>query len=163
MGDQPRRLVVQELWKIWKLHAKLLAENRMAKPATNKKVTKASDLRIGQLVLVKNHCRGPFNPTYIYDHWVAGILNKSTVLLTTPDGKEKKCNIHHIKLVSPWMYPLVTAHKWKFPQLHSPNSGTASNRTLVVMTVLTAILSIHTTYSQKQGNDKYIHSHKYIN
>ena len=28
------------------------------------------------------------------------ILNDSTVLLTTPHGKEKKCNIHHVKLVS---------------------------------------------------------------
>ena len=36
---------------------------------------------------------------YIYDHWVAEILNESMVLLTMPYGKEK-CNIHHVKLVS---------------------------------------------------------------
>ena len=65
MGDQPGRLAIQKLQKLWKHHAKLLAENRIAKPATNKKVTKASDLKVGQLVAVKNHCKGPFNPTYI--------------------------------------------------------------------------------------------------
>ena len=100
MGGQPRRLAVQELQKLWKLHAKLLVENRMASPATDKKITKPSDLRIGPLLFVKNHCKGLFDPTYIYDHWVAEILNDITVLLTTPDGKEKKCNIHHIKPVS---------------------------------------------------------------
>ena len=44
MGDQPGRLATQELHKLWKLHAKLLAENRTAKPITNRKVTKASNL-----------------------------------------------------------------------------------------------------------------------
>ena len=46
-------LAVQELQKLWKLHAKLLAENRIAEAATNKKITSASDLKIGKLVLVK--------------------------------------------------------------------------------------------------------------
>ena len=63
----------------------------IAKPATDKTVTKASDLKTGQLVLCKNHCKGPFDPAYIYNHWVAGIPNNSTVSLTTPDGKERKC------------------------------------------------------------------------
>ena len=71
---------------MWKLSAKLLAENRITEPAVNKKVTKASDLNIGQLVLIKNHQKSPFDPTYIYDHWVAGIPNESTVLLNTLDG-----------------------------------------------------------------------------
>ena len=68
IGNQPGRLAVQELQKLWKLHAKLLTENRMAEPAANKKTTSASDLKIGQLVLVKKHCKGPFNPTYIYNN-----------------------------------------------------------------------------------------------
>ena len=78
----------------------LLTKNRMAEPAANKKTASASDLKIGQLVFIKNHCKDPFNPTYIYDHWVAEILNDSMVLLTTLDGRKKKCNIHHVKLVS---------------------------------------------------------------
>ena len=72
----------------------------MAEPATDKKIIKASDLKIGQLLLVKNHCKGPFDPTDIFDPQVAEIPNNSMVLLTTPDGKEKKCNICHVKLVS---------------------------------------------------------------
>ena len=36
MGNQPRRLAVQGLQKLWKLHAKLLEDNRIAEPATNK-------------------------------------------------------------------------------------------------------------------------------
>ena len=59
MGDQHGRLVVQELQKLWKLHAKLIAENRIAEPATNRKVTKASDLKVGQLVLVKTITKAP--------------------------------------------------------------------------------------------------------
>ena len=100
MGDQPGRLTVQELQKLWKLHAKPLAENRMAEPAADKKIARASDLKIGQLVLPKNQHKSPLDPTYNYYHWVAKVLNNSTVLLTTLDGKEKKCNIHHVKLVS---------------------------------------------------------------
>ena len=86
---------------MWKLHAKLLEENRRADPAENKKIAKARDLKIGQLVFIIDHQKGTFEPTYIFDHRVSGILNNSTVMLTTPDGKEKKCNIHHIKPVTP--------------------------------------------------------------
>ena len=72
----------------------------MVELAAVKKITSTSDLKIGQFVLVKNQCKGPIHPTYIYNHWVVKVLNDSTILLTTPDGKEKKCNIHHMKLVS---------------------------------------------------------------
>ena len=34
VGDQPGKLAVQELRKMWKLHAKLLAENRSIKPTS---------------------------------------------------------------------------------------------------------------------------------
>ena len=34
-------------------------ENRVTKPINNRKVTKASNLKIGQLVFVKDHCKGP--------------------------------------------------------------------------------------------------------
>ena len=155
MGDQPWRLVTQELQNLWKLHAKLLAENRIVKPATNKKVTKASDLKIGQLVHVKNHCKGPFNPTYIYDHWVAGIPNDSPLLLTTPDGKERKCNIHHVKLVS--SLDVYIGSQAETPTGPFHQFWTAYSRTLV----LTTTLIICTTYSQKQENHKYIYIFTY--
>ena len=100
MDNQPRRLAVQELLKLWKLHAKLLGENRRVELAADKKITSVSDLKIGYIgVYQELTTKAPSTPTYIYDHWVAEILNDSTVLLTTPDGKEKKCNICHVKLV----------------------------------------------------------------
>ena len=91
--------MVQELRKIWKLHAKLLEENRRVDPIKDQKITKASNLKVGQSGLVKNHCKGTFDPTYIFDHEVSGIINESTVLLTTPN--RKKCNIHYIKPITP--------------------------------------------------------------
>ena len=100
VGDQPGHLAVQELRKMWKVHTKLLMETRITEPINTRKVTKATDLKIGQLVLVKDHFKGPADPSYIFDHGVAGIINGSSVLLTTPDGKEKRCNIHHIKLIT---------------------------------------------------------------
>ena len=51
VGDQPGCLVVQELRKMWKLNTKLLEENRRIDPVENKKITKAPDLNIGQIVL----------------------------------------------------------------------------------------------------------------
>ena len=68
-----------------------------SRAGTKQKITKASNLKIGQLVFVKDHQKGTFDPLYIYDHRVVGILNDSTVVLTTPDGKEKRCNVHNIK------------------------------------------------------------------
>ena len=81
-------------------HAKLLTENRSTKPADNRNVTKASDLKIGQLAFVPDHQNNTFDPSYVFYHRVAGILNDSMVVLTTPDGKGRKCNIHHIKPVT---------------------------------------------------------------
>ena len=98
IGDQPGQLAVQELWKMWKLHAKFLAENRSIEPVANKQVTKVSDLKVEQLVFVKDQGKGTFDPSYVFSYRVAGIVNDSAVLVTTLDGKEKRCNIHHIKL-----------------------------------------------------------------
>ena len=100
VSDQFGQLAVQQLRKMWKLHVKLLEENRRVDPVENTKITKATDLKIGQLVFIKEHHKGTFDPMYIFDHRVSGILKNSTVMLTTPDGKEK-CNIHHIKSVTP--------------------------------------------------------------
>ena len=85
---------------MWKVHAKLLKGNR-TDPVENKKITKATNWEIGQVVFVKDHQKGTFDPTYIYHHTVSGILNDSTVVLITPGGKERKCNIHHIKQMTP--------------------------------------------------------------
>ena len=99
IGDQPGQIAVQELRKL-KLNTKLLPENRVTKPTDNKKVTKSSDLKIGQLVFVKDLHQGTFNATYTFDNRISAIVNESTVILTTLDDREKRCNIHHIKPVS---------------------------------------------------------------
>ena len=101
IGDQPGHLALQELRKMWKLHAKILKDSRKTEPEQNKIITKVSDLKIDQLVFVKHHQKGTFNQSYVYDHSVAGILFDSTVVLTTPDAKEKRCNIHHFKPMTP--------------------------------------------------------------
>ena len=75
-------------------------EYRVTDLTDDRKVTKASDLKIGKLVFVKNHQKCTFDPTYTFDHRVSGIVNEGTVKLTTPGGREKRCNIHHIKPVS---------------------------------------------------------------
>ena len=72
VSDQPSQLAVQELRKMWKLNVKLLEEERRADPTENKKIIKASNLKIGQLVFVKEHHKGTFDPTYIFDHRVSG-------------------------------------------------------------------------------------------
>ena len=56
VDDQPGQLSVQELRKMWKLHAELLARTRITEPIGTRKVTKVTDLKIGQLVFVKDHC-----------------------------------------------------------------------------------------------------------
>ena len=78
----------------------MLMENRVTEPLNDRKVTKASDLKIGQLVFVKKHHKGPSDLVYTFDHRIAAIVNESTVVLTTPGGREKRCNIHHIKPIS---------------------------------------------------------------
>ena len=85
---------------MWKHHPKLLVETRITEPIDTRKVTMATDHKIGQCVLVIDHHKGIFGPSYIFDHRFAGIINDSTVLLTTLDGKEKRGNIYYIKLVT---------------------------------------------------------------
>ena len=124
---------------MWKINAKLLAENRSIKPAANKQATKASDLKVGQLVFVKDYQKGTFDPSNVFDHRVAGIVNDSTVILTTTDGKEKRCNIHHIKLTT-----ALEASTSAFKQFRR-----ASRRIWVVYSHVTCITCI-----QKQFNSK---------
>ena len=71
-----------------------------SRASIEQKITKVTHLKLGQLVFVKDHQKGTFNPSYVYDHRVEGILNDSTVVPTNPDGK-KRCNIHNIKPMTP--------------------------------------------------------------
>ena len=64
------------------------------------KYNKATDLKIGQLVLIKNNTGTVFDPKYIVDHRVICIVNESIVILQTPAGKEMRCNIHNLKPIN---------------------------------------------------------------
>ena len=87
---------------IWKLHAELLCDSRQSKDLEEeRKFDKASDLKIGQLVIIKNHTASTFQPKYLADYRLIEIVNDSTVIVSSSDDMEKKCNIHHVKAVSP--------------------------------------------------------------
>ena len=79
---------------MWKLHAKL-EENRRTYPAENKKITKASTLKIGQLVFVKDNHRGTFDPTCVYDHRVSGVLNDSSYAYYSRWEREEVQHLSH--------------------------------------------------------------------
>ena len=56
----------------------------------------STKLKIGQPVMVKNHACHTFDPKYLLDYKVLKILNDSTLLLITPNGKEGKTNINDV-------------------------------------------------------------------
>ena len=53
------------------------------------------------MFLIKNHIASTFQPKYLADHRVIKIVNNSKIIVSSPDGKEKKCNIHYVKAISP--------------------------------------------------------------
>ena len=96
------QLAVDKLKCMWKLHAELLHDSRQTKDSEEeRKFNKASNLKTWQLVLIKNHTASTFQPKYLADHGIIKIVNDSTVIASSPDGKKKKCNIHHVKAISP--------------------------------------------------------------
>ena len=102
LRTEPRQLAVDKLKSMWTLHTKLLWDSREAKdPEEEKKFDKASDVKTGQLVLIKNHTASTFQPKYLADHRVLKVLNDSMVVISSSDRKEKKCSIHHVKPISP--------------------------------------------------------------
>ena len=69
--------MVQELQKLWKVHAETLHDIQTQKDLgdsdDNVKYDKATDLKIGQLVLIKNSSGIAFDPKYLVDHMVVQI------------------------------------------------------------------------------------------
>ena len=104
VGEQPGRQMVQELQKLWKIHAEMLHDIRTeSDPEEGKddiKYDKVTDLKTGQLILIKNITGTVFDPKYIEDHRVICIINKSVVILQTLDGKEKRYNIHNLNPIN---------------------------------------------------------------
>ena len=80
--------MVQKLQKLWKVHAETLHDIQTQKDPEegddNTKYDKATDLKIGQLVLIKNNTGIAFDPKYLADHRVVQIVNELVVILQTP-------------------------------------------------------------------------------
>ena len=69
LGTEPGQLAVDKLKCMWMLHAELLHDSRQSKdPKEERKFNKASNLKIGQLVFIKNHTTSTFQPKYLPDH-----------------------------------------------------------------------------------------------
>ena len=58
MGNEKGLILFAELRKLWSTHAKNLQENRLLK-------TESHHFRVGQLITVKNHLKGTFNPKFV--------------------------------------------------------------------------------------------------
>ena len=56
--------------------------------------------KVGQLVAVKNHLKGMFDPKFSSDYRILNIINEHTLLIQSPDGKTRKININNAKPVS---------------------------------------------------------------
>ena len=88
---------MEELHKLWKHHTNHLTE--MHQRNENKDVQSYNNnpkFEVGQPV-VRNHVCCTFEPKYLLDYRVLQMLNDSTLLLVTPDGKERKANINDVK------------------------------------------------------------------
>ena len=71
LGTEPGQLAVDKLKCMWKLHAELVHDSRQNRdPEEKRKFNKASDLKIGQLVLIRNHTTSTFQPKYLADYRV---------------------------------------------------------------------------------------------
>ena len=46
--------------------------------------------------MAKNHACHTFEPKYLLDYRILQIFNDSTLLIITPDGKERKMNINDV-------------------------------------------------------------------
>ena len=68
VGEQPGKLAVQELRKMWKMHVKLPKELRQTEPETDREYNSTKNLKVGQLVLVRNHNAKAFQPKYLADY-----------------------------------------------------------------------------------------------
>ena len=52
---------------------------------------------IGQPVMIRNHAHWTFKSKHLLDYRVLKILNKSSLLLVTPNGKERITNVNDAK------------------------------------------------------------------
>ena len=87
---------MQNLWKHHYNHLREIYQRNEHKhvPSCNNNPT----FEAGQPVMVRNHAHHTIEPKYLLDYRVLQILNDSTLLIVTPDGKERKMSINDVKL-----------------------------------------------------------------
>ena len=89
---------MEELHKLWNHHTAHLKELHQRKEYTDQQNNKNNTkLKIGQPVMVKNHACHTFEPKHLLDYKILKIVNDSTLLLITPNGKERKENSNDVK------------------------------------------------------------------
>ena len=102
ISDEKGLILFTELRKLWSTHTKNLQENRLLKTDTleHNKNFKSHHSKVGQLIAVKNHLKGAFNPNFISDYRVLDIINECTLLIKSSSGKTRKINVNDAKPVS---------------------------------------------------------------
>ena len=73
---------------------------RQSESETEKKHKSTKHCKEGQLVLIKNLNVRAFLPKYLADYRIIKVVNENTAKVVSPDGRERQCNIHHIKPIS---------------------------------------------------------------
>ena len=58
------------------------------------------NLKVGQLIAVKNHLRSMFEPKFVSDYRVLKIANEHILLIKSPNGKPHQININDARPVS---------------------------------------------------------------
>ena len=93
--------MLEELHKSWKhLTAHLKELHQRKEEHTDHNHNNSTKCEIGQPVMVNNHTCHTFKPKYLLNYKVLKILNDSTLLLITPNGKERITNIYNVKKCS---------------------------------------------------------------
>ena len=102
MGNEKGLILFTELRKVWSTHAKYLQENSLVKTDTLEcnKNFKSHHFKVGEVITVKNHLKGTFDPKFISDYQVLDIINEHTLLIQSPNGKTRKINVNDAKPVS---------------------------------------------------------------
>ena len=99
--DNSGKIILAKLHKLWKHHAAYLKDIHYkkddSKPCKPRNKTK---FEIGQTVMIRNHTHHAFKAKYLMYYNLLKILNESTLLLVTPNGREHKTNINDAKNIS---------------------------------------------------------------
>ena len=87
---------MEQLYKLLKHHITHLKDLHQRKEnPTEQNQNSSMTFGNGQPVMIKNHAYHTFEPKYLLDYNVLKILNDSTLLFITPNGKERK-NINDV-------------------------------------------------------------------